>query len=206
MGGGDANGDGVIDPADIFYLVNYLFTGGPQPYALPTTGRVATSAAIPIRGTVTLATPVRRGAISVVPVIVTAAEGSALPQALSLQVHFDGDAAPRNVSIRRAGAAKSLAPSFEISRQSGNDLSYLVSYDAIGFGASRSAVVAEIEIASVRTAGAISLEVDPVLTMLSNQGGTAKATVASGTLRVEGTVVGEGAPRTQPKLRSDLNQ
>jgi predicted outer membrane repeat protein len=27
----DANGDGVIDPADIFYLVNYLFTGGPAP-------------------------------------------------------------------------------------------------------------------------------------------------------------------------------
>jgi hypothetical protein len=27
----DANGDNVIDPADIFYLVNYLFTGGPAP-------------------------------------------------------------------------------------------------------------------------------------------------------------------------------
>src|SRR6185369_3988264 len=27
----DPNGDNVIDPADIFYLVNYLFTGGPAP-------------------------------------------------------------------------------------------------------------------------------------------------------------------------------
>jgi beta-lactamase superfamily II metal-dependent hydrolase len=27
----DANGDNVIDPADIFYLVNYLFLGGAQP-------------------------------------------------------------------------------------------------------------------------------------------------------------------------------
>jgi hypothetical protein len=27
----DANGDGSIDPSDIFYLVNYLFSGGPAP-------------------------------------------------------------------------------------------------------------------------------------------------------------------------------
>jgi hypothetical protein len=27
----DPNNDGVIDPSDIFYLVNYLFTGGPAP-------------------------------------------------------------------------------------------------------------------------------------------------------------------------------
>jgi hypothetical protein len=27
----DANGDGVVDPADIFYLVNYLFLSGPPP-------------------------------------------------------------------------------------------------------------------------------------------------------------------------------
>jgi hypothetical protein len=27
----DANGDSVIDPADIFYLINYLFLGGPAP-------------------------------------------------------------------------------------------------------------------------------------------------------------------------------
>ncbi|HEV7764541.1 MAG TPA: hypothetical protein VGQ76_06030 [Thermoanaerobaculia bacterium] len=27
----DPNGDSIIDPADIFYLVAYLFTGGPGP-------------------------------------------------------------------------------------------------------------------------------------------------------------------------------
>src|SRR6185503_8775412 len=27
----DANGDSVIDPSDIFYLVNYLFNAGPDP-------------------------------------------------------------------------------------------------------------------------------------------------------------------------------
>jgi hypothetical protein len=28
---GDANGDGTIDVADVFYLINALFAGGPQP-------------------------------------------------------------------------------------------------------------------------------------------------------------------------------
>ncbi len=29
---GDANGDGLLDPADIFYLVNYLLADGPPPF------------------------------------------------------------------------------------------------------------------------------------------------------------------------------
>jgi hypothetical protein len=29
--GGDANGDGVVDVNDVFYLINYLFSGGPAP-------------------------------------------------------------------------------------------------------------------------------------------------------------------------------
>ena len=28
---GDANGDGVIDVSDVFYLINYLFAGGSAP-------------------------------------------------------------------------------------------------------------------------------------------------------------------------------
>jgi Carbohydrate binding domain len=28
---GDANGDGTVDVADVFYLINYLFAGGPEP-------------------------------------------------------------------------------------------------------------------------------------------------------------------------------
>jgi hypothetical protein len=34
MGDADANGDGVVDVADIFYLINYLFGGGPPPVPL----------------------------------------------------------------------------------------------------------------------------------------------------------------------------
>ena len=29
--GGDADGNGVVDVADVFYLINYLFAGGPEP-------------------------------------------------------------------------------------------------------------------------------------------------------------------------------
>jgi hypothetical protein len=28
---GDANGDGIVDPADVVYLINYLFKEGPVP-------------------------------------------------------------------------------------------------------------------------------------------------------------------------------
>jgi hypothetical protein len=31
---GDANGDGVISSADVVYLINYLFIGGPAPQPL----------------------------------------------------------------------------------------------------------------------------------------------------------------------------
>jgi hypothetical protein len=27
----DPNGDGVLDPADVFYLLNYIYSGGPEP-------------------------------------------------------------------------------------------------------------------------------------------------------------------------------
>ena len=29
--GGDSNGDGVVTVADVFYLINFLFAGGPAP-------------------------------------------------------------------------------------------------------------------------------------------------------------------------------
>jgi hypothetical protein len=32
--GGDANGDGLVDVADVFFLINYLFAGGPLPVGL----------------------------------------------------------------------------------------------------------------------------------------------------------------------------
>jgi hypothetical protein len=28
---GDVNGDGIVDISDVFYLINFLFAGGPAP-------------------------------------------------------------------------------------------------------------------------------------------------------------------------------
>lgn len=134
----------------------------------------------------------------VIPVLMTSS-GSTAPQAMSLKVHFDGEGTISNVAVRKAGAAKDLSAAFEISRQNGSDLSYVVSYDphngGLNLGTSHSAIVAEIEIDV--TDGGVGISVDPSLTMLSDQGGMTTATVANGKLEVSGTTIVKGqTPRT----------
>jgi hypothetical protein len=196
---GDANGDGVVDPADIFYLINYLFLGGQKPNRPesitnnPGALSVGTGAQ-DIAGSITLGTPVLRGGHYFVPVVMTS-RGSVAPQTMSLKLHVGG-AAISDITVRRAGAAKDVPAIFETSQRSGMDVSYVVAYDPRGltFDASRSAVVAEVEMAG---AGAeLSLSIDPALTMLGNQAGTVKATVANGKLEVKGTsAAGDSSPR-----------
>jgi hypothetical protein len=189
---GDANGDGVVNPLDIFYLVNYLFLGGPRPNSIsdgPVTAMAIGSNAAQLDGSIALGKPVLRDGRYFVPVIMTAGRGSMAPQAMSLRVHFDGEAG--NVSIQKAGAAKDLAVAFETDRFAGNDLSYLVSYGNLHLGTSASAVVAEIEVESSNA----TLSIDPQLTMLSNQAGTMTASVSNGKLKVTGTKIGDGAAR-----------
>jgi len=191
---GDANGDGVVNPLDIFYLVNYLFLGGPRPNSISDGPVTALAIGAPqLDGSITLGKPVLRDGRYFVPVIMTAGRGSVAPQAMSLRVHFDGEAG--NVSIHKAGAAKDLAVAFETDRFAGNDLSYLVSYGNLFLGTSASAVVAEIEVESSNA----TLSIDSQLTMLSNQAGTMTASVSNGKLKVTGTKIGNGAaphPRT----------
>jgi hypothetical protein len=193
---GDANGDGVVNPLDIFYLVNYLFLGGPRPNSIsdgPVTALAIGANAPQLDGSIALGKPVLREGRYFVPVIMSAGRGSIAPQAMSLRVHFDGEAG--NVSIRKAGAAKDLAVAFETDRFAGNDLSYLVSYGNLFLGSSASAVVAEIEVESSNA----TLSIDSQLTMLSNQAGTMTASVSNGKLKVTGTKIGNGAaphPRT----------
>src|SRR6185295_4000110 len=137
-----------------------------------------------------LGKPILRDGRYVIPVIMTAGKGSIATQAMSLRVHFDGDA--DNVTIRKAGAAKDLAVAFETDRFAGNDLSYLVSYGNLFLGSSASAVVAEIEVESSNA----TLSIDSQLTMLSNQAGTMTASVSNGKLQVAGTKIGnEATPR-----------
>jgi hypothetical protein len=200
---GDANGDGVVDPADIFYLVNYLFLGGQKPNRPGTesiTNPHATavgSGAPEIAGSIALGKPVLRAGHYFVPVVMTS-RGSVAPQSMSLKVHVGGDSVG-DVIVRRAGAAKDVPTVFETSRRSGNDVSYLVAYDPRGltFDASRSAIVAEIEIAGADAN--VNITIDPALTMLSNQGGTSKATVSNGHLEVRGTAAAGGDSSPRPR-------
>jgi len=159
---GDANGDGVVDPADIFYLVNYLFSGGSTPYAI--TPPPASDDA-PIAGSLSFGEPVHRNGRDLIPVIFTAAPGSAAPQAVS-------------IALRNAGPASIHQPAgagmrFAISRRLGDRLSYLAVFEQpLTLDANRSAVVAEIETTErVRGKG---MELDPELTLLSNGAGTQK--------------------------------
>jgi hypothetical protein len=182
----------VVDPADIFYIVNYLFTGGPAPAALAPHVST-TSEPAPFRGSITLGTPVLRGGRYVVPVIVDAAEGSA-PQAISFKVRLDTRSGA--LAVRRAGAATELQPSFEISRAAAGEVSYLVAFDTReggGLALHGPTVVAEVEL-PVRTNGT-RLEMDPAVTLLSDASGTRKATVANGGLKLTGTDVAGREPR-----------
>jgi hypothetical protein len=192
---GDANQDGVIDPADIFYTVNYLFNNGPRPWAVA--GRpAADSVRGSLDGAISLGEPVLRNGRWVVPVIVTMADGSATPQTMSLTLRFDGAS---NAVVRRAGAASTLQPLFEISRHTNDSVVYLVSFDArtpLVMGGS--AVVAELELAP-RTAGRI--DIDPALTLLGNAGGTESATSGNGRLQLHGLDL-EGQPPRTPKQSS----
>jgi hypothetical protein len=200
---GDANGDGHVNSADIFYIVNYLFLGGPKPADTPGVARALATAAPGIGGSITLGKPIPRGGRYIVPVIMTASGNSIVPQAMSLRVHFDSDAAIGEVTVRKAGAAKDLGVAFEISRRAGNDLSYLVSYGGLALGQARSGTVAEIEI---DPAGAnVVMSIDPLLTMLCDQAGTITATVDNGKLEVKGTTIRSAAPRRSRTPGSEVN-
>ncbi|HEX2832464.1 MAG TPA: IPT/TIG domain-containing protein, partial [Thermoanaerobaculia bacterium] len=183
---GDANGDGHVDPADIFYLVFYLFAGGPAPHVASPGGVATTAIGQPVADQLSLGSATLRNGHWVVPVIATLDRDSAVPQAMSLRVRIEGDA--NDVTIRRAGA---LAPVFEVSRGGEDSMSYLIAFgEPLALDASRSAVVAEIEL---NAAGRVRLAFDPAVTMLVDGTGSHAATVGNGALRTSGTVIGRPA-------------
>jgi hypothetical protein len=186
---GDANGDDVVDPADIFYLVNYLFTGGPSPMSV--TPRISIDSAspadantpAPFGGSLRLGTPVVRGNRTFVPVIVEATDDSIAPQALSFKVRLDRAAG--TLSVR---GMSGVQPVFEISRPGAGEVSYLVAFDARdggGLALHGPTVVAEIELPA-RISGDAHLDFDATVTMLSDATGTHKATTANGALKLTG--------------------
>jgi hypothetical protein len=184
----DPNNDHAVDPADVFYLVNYLFSGGPAPQGqagmmsgdangdgvvdpadifflvnyLFSSGPSPKSILTAPTGSVTLGDPVVRGGRTFVPVII---EGQ--PHAISLHVR-----GAKIVGLRRTNDVK---PIFEVTRPMDDGIGWLVSFGENAV----SGVVAEIEVS-----GAAKLELDPTLTMMTDQTGTQKATVGNGRLRV----------------------
>jgi IPT/TIG domain/Dockerin type I domain len=190
----DPNNDHVIDPADIFYLVNYLFTGGPGPAGtggtasgdangdgvcdpadifflvnyLFTSGPAPKAIKPAPSGSITLGAPIVRDGRTFIPVIIG---GKA--QAISLRVR-----GANVVGIRRA---VDVTPIFENTPKVSDGAAYLVSFGEKAVGG----VVAEIEV----TGAPASLELDPALTMLTDQTGAQKATAANGRLRFEGRVI-----------------
>ena len=190
----DPNGDDVVDPADIFYLVNYLFTGGPAPQGwagkvgsgdanedgvvdpadifytvnyLFTNGPKPLSTA-GVTGSITLGDPILRNGRRFLPVIVTTDRRSAAPQAISLKLRGDV------IAVRRAGLTENLEAMFETAPPN----AWLASFDAAKapIPSGTSVVVAEVEAEG-------EIAIDPDGTMLCNQSGTTKATAANGLLR-----------------------
>ena len=186
----DPNNDAVVDPADIFYLVNYLFTNGPAPVGsggtasgdangdgvcdpadifflvnyLFTNGPAPKAVHPSPNGSITLGAPIVRDGRTFIPVIV---DGK--PHALSLRVR-----GANVVGIRRT---VDVTPLFENTPKVSDGAAYLVSFGE----KSVSGVVAEIEVT-----GAGALELDPALTLMTDQTGTQKATAANGRLRMGG--------------------
>src|SRR6266542_1737872 len=184
----DPNNDHVVDPADVFYLVNYLFSGGPAPQGgagmmsgdangdgvvdpadifylvnyLFTSGPSPKAVQPAPSGSVTLGDPIVRDGRTFIPVIM---EGNA--HAISLRVR-----GANVIAVRRVSDVK---PIFENTPQVNDGIAWLASFGENAV----SGVVAEIEVSA-----AAELELDPALTMLTDQSGTQKASVGNGRLRV----------------------
>jgi hypothetical protein len=209
----DPNGDGNVDPSDIFYLVNYLFLGGPAPSGAAGMlsgdangdGNVDPSDIFYVVNYIFLGGPVpasEPGRVS------AESTGGAIAGSITLGdpvrrgtrwvIPVTVTAAPDSevpgaLSLRvvfRGGAVRNAvirhAGSIEPSFEISRRAGDALSYLLMFDGRARGGVVAEIE---VDTAADVAVDVDPALTILSNIAGTRRATVAAGTLQVHGTKI-----------------
>jgi RHS repeat-associated protein len=203
---GDANGDGVVDPADIFFVINALFTGGPLPN-IPATafaggddasggdsgGRPADS--------VTVGTVTATGTTVDVPVYIRDISGTLLGrdqnagakiQSFSIKVAWSPASAVSSVSFTRAGITSALAPTAESRPSTSISRSLLATFpesaSLIPFtsnGSEPGDLVAHLVVTlsgSAALGSAISLALDPSVTLLANYEGTLKETAAQRTL------------------------
>jgi len=211
----DANGDGVVDPSDIFYLVNYLFMNGPAPMGaagLMSGDANGDGVVDPSDIFFTVNYLFDGGSAPQSVRLVSDASSAPLAGSIALGAPFgrdgksilpvivsmkEGSPLPASLSLRivftrdvAVGAVRrtvDLQPRFEISRVEPRSIAYLVSYPS----GVRSGVIAEIEFDGQPVDAAI----DPALTLLGDTAGGAAATPANGRLVVVGTKIpGERPP------------
>ncbi|MGN6183495.1 MAG: beta strand repeat-containing protein [Thermoanaerobaculia bacterium] len=225
----DPNGDSMIDPSDIFYLINYLFLGGPAPagtagmpsgdangdghvdpadifYAInylfgggPAPHARRTSAA-----TTAIAEPFS-GALR----LGTAVQRDGRTFVPVILTMDQGSRAPQGISLRvklsdtvtDAAMRRGAVgqPIFEVSRRTDDAIAYLVAFGDNAPLALDANRSVVIAEIEVSTNGAARFDVDPELTMLV--GGESSASVSGNSLRVSGTSIGRAV--TAPSLSRD---
>jgi hypothetical protein len=220
----DPNGDGVVDPADIFYLVNYLFLNGPAPqgWAGPVGSGDANQDGVVdpadifftvnylfLNGPAPAALAPRPTSVARTRVSGSIVLGE--PQLRDgrwiVPVIAESSEGPQAIAMRvkfsgdvsdatvhRAGATAGLDPMFEIARARGRELSWIVDFNPNQALAAGKSLIVG-EIEFMSRAKALHIDLDPSVTMISNANGTAAATRAAGTLLLSGTTIhSEPAP------------
>ena len=211
----DANGDGVVNPSDIFYLVNYIFLGGPPPKGAAGMmsgdangdSKVDPSDIFYVVNYIFLSGPTPSSEPG--PVSAQAA-GGALSGSVTLGLpvrkgnHYTipvivaaspGSAAPQALSLRVTfngdpvrNAAVHHADGIQAPFEISRPAANTLSYLVTFDGETRGGVIAEIELDASSGAN-VSVDVDPAVTLLANRAGTRSATAAAGTLQVSGTKI-----------------
>jgi hypothetical protein len=222
----DPNGDTVVDPADIFYLVNYLFLSGPPPIgaagllsgdangddAVDPSDIFYAVSYLFINGPAPASQPSRvstqrlpeslAGTVSLGRPVM---RGNRFVIPVSVTAE-PGSQLPGALALRLLFNGGSVSDA--VIHRTGNvepafEISRRTSNTLMYMLAvderkgAIAGVIAEIEI-EPRAGANMTVAIDPKLTMIGNQGGTRSATVAAGTLRVSGTTI-EAEPRQLPQ-------
>jgi hypothetical protein len=227
----DANGDNTIDPSDIFYLVNYMFLGGPAPAGAAGMlsgdangdGLVDPSDIFYVVNYLFSGGP--RPDVMSPRRVSSDAHRARLMGSVSL-----GQATQRDghwvvpVLVRGARGAEmphalSLNVRFSgpvasarVHRVQGVEPVFETSRDT-GGGLAYLVAFSEhspispesaviAEIEIDSPAEALRMEIDPLLTMLVDRSGTLKATVANGGLQIHGTIIGRPNESPRPKTQN----
>jgi RHS repeat-associated protein len=206
---GDANESGTVNSGDIFFLVNYLFLSGPAPsiplQALPSGDDLKPDKTAV--DSVTVGTVTASGSTVDVPVYIRDLAGTLLGrdqdagskiQSFAIKVAYSPASVVSAVTFTRSGITESLAPSAEFHPSSTSSISLVDTFQEsttpLPFTGSVAPgnLVAHLVFTlngSATPGSTITLSLDPSVTLLANDGGSAKESPAGGTLAlVDGAI------------------